>query len=132
MIFTTGIVGGICQIYRTEFGRGVSSDQKYLPEPAPDRLELSGTAQHDPGFCRAGCGRGALEDPTCGPRPGKMGGVLGQKSRRMTRTTVPAGHVVCGGTSTRPLAAAREPSECEACMPAERTLPDSSTVTRMK
>ncbi len=45
---------------------------------------------------------------------------------------MPAGRLVCGGTSTRPLAAASELITCEACRPAERIFPAASTFTRMK
>src|ERR1043166_1188092 len=54
------------------------------------------------------------------------------QSQRNTRTVAPAGKVVCGGTSTRPLALASELSMCEAWRPAECTSPEASTITRMK
>ena len=52
--------------------------------------------------------------------------------QRSTRTGVPAGQSVDGGTSTNPLDRAIDRSMCEAWTPADRTCPDSSKITRMK
>jgi hypothetical protein len=54
------------------------------------------------------------------------------QSHRSTRTVAPTASASPGGRLNNPFAAAREASVWDACRPAEKTFPASSTRTRMK